>query len=1324
MISERNLAILMAAIMLSLPVTGCLGGPEAQEQIAVEDECEAPSIMEDCLLSEVRPQDCSLFEVYDNSMCREMIPPSQLDYGGASKIFHLGVEMDLLSPSFIGDGPEVWLVTPSLPDGLQIDAESGVISGTPRDLSPERVYTIVAYNQAGSTSIDLSIRITVEPPSSLSYQNNSVICTIGIICDTGKPMINGSLPMTWSSSPPLPEGIKLGYDGSIQGVATVEGSGNYNISVKNDGGSDTYEISITVLPQIPPSFTYQLSPVELRAGEQVYLAPNPSPILNLEWSAQPELPDGLNLDANGTITGSTSIVSGWESYQITASNSRGQSTTIIQIRVLQNPPSEIEYGATELLLRVGIPMEVISPLHTAGADTWTVSPPLPLGLTINSKSGNISGTPSSISERRAYTVTASNAGGHTTFEITLEVKIQAPYGIQWPSFEIALFVGEETHLSPTNEGPTIENWESEPPLPTGLSFMSDGTIVGQPEQRHDWTFHSIWANNSGGSLQQRIWISVLDIERDKLELTQGLGTVDYPGYASPVLPVGDAAFPIAVAGEDRVPVISGSHVGRGKMIGYGHESWVDLSSNDSALIFSLRAVEWVCGSNASVGLASGAGFDSFADELRSDGHSTVDAHPDDLGGIDCLIAEFWNGYDDADNQKLMQFILNGGGLIMGGHSWYWSYFNDNPAHDYPGNRISKTTGLLVSNNPTSKDVEFGWGHDTLMTLRNTLDALRHHVSGQDQISSQQAEAISMCLSPMVSFVPFDFPNFWGEMHEIVNQSGWTVIDAETGHEFGQDPLEDIFITIESGLVSIMPANLVTPHPSHQEFPGSVPQEAPRLTRNLTIDSNQTGLPAEFGPANPRAKILHTTGLYAPPGELVTLKLPGHLALSGVMVQVGAHDDELWHKEKIWRFPSIVRTYLIHNTTLEVSNAFGGPIFIASPPDSPIGQIWVEIEGAIEAPVYNYGQTSLAEWHDLRDNPAPWAEISSNQFILTVPSSEIRNLENPDELMEFWVQALEMEHDLYGYLPWPRIERAVFDIQISAGWMHSGYPFMAHLASADDAVDLDHLQSEGDWGMFHELGHNHQWNPSRLPGTTEATCNLASVYLMEELVGISGHSALTAEARDQRMGEYFQNGADITDWSVFTALDTYLIIKEEWGWSPITEALTVYYYLPDSEVPASDVEEYNAWVVYLSESTGYNLAPYHGAWGFPLTQSTAAQLLTYPVWVDDPIRGNYVVFDPILRNLTASSISESTVLVTWDVYDNGTDVEVTIFYGEVDHGQSETDWEYAQIAGTAVVGEEQYQLEGLDPSTTYYARLKSSNDNGDLWSDPITWTTSN
>ena len=296
-------------------------------------------------------------------------------------------------------------------------------------------------------------------------------------------------------------------------------------------------------------------------------------------------------------------------------------------------------------------------------------------------------------------------------------------------------------------------------------------------------------------------------------------------------------------------------------------------------------------------------------------------------------------------------------------------------------------------------------------------------------------------------------------------------------------------------------------------------------------------------------------------------MPHALVDSGVAVQVGIHDDTLWHKEKIWRFPSIVRTYLVTNTELVVGNAFGGPIFLASPPEAPLGSTWAEFSGAVEAPIYHHGATSHSDWLVIRNRSVPWAEISSDQFIMSVPSEDIRDLDDPSELMDFWVTALEMEHDLYGFAPWPRIERVAFDIQISAGWMHSGYPFMAHLVSAEEAVDLGHMESEGSWGMFHELGHNHQWNPSRLPGTTETTCNFASVHLMEDLVGRDmGHSAISLEQRHQRMDSYFQGEADISDWSVWTALDTYLIIKEEWGWAPITEALTIYYTLPPRKFP--------------------------------------------------------------------------------------------------------------------------------------------------------------
>ena len=77
-----------------------------------------------------------------------------------------------------------------------------------------------------------------------------------------------------------------------------------------------------------------------------------------------------------------------------------------------------------------------------------------------------------------------------------------------------------------------------------------------------------------------------------------------------------------------------------------------------------------------------------------------------------------------------------------------------------------------------------------------------------------------------------------------------------------------------------------------------------------------------------------------------------------------------------------------------------------------------------------GETSDFEWiYSEKDNPAPWAELVSNNFIMTVPSSEIRNLNNPSQLMNWWDRALEMEHELYGFEPWPRVERAVIDEDI-------------------------------------------------------------------------------------------------------------------------------------------------------------------------------------------------------------------------------------------------------------------------------------------------------
>ena len=169
-----------------------------------------------------------------------------------------------------------------------------------------------------------------------------------------------------------------------------------------------------------------------------------------------------------------------------------------------------------------------------------------------------------------------------------------------------------------------------------------------------------WANNTGGVAGLSIWIAIHDLAADQSELLRGMGQTNWGGWPSPVLPIGEWAFPIGFAEEgygSTIPVISASHVGRGKMLGYGHESWVD-GAGVKETEFSLRAVEWVCGQNADVGLAYGAGYDDFEDELQDEGHTVhLSVTPADLSGIDCLLDEFWNGHDDADNQNLIDFML-------------------------------------------------------------------------------------------------------------------------------------------------------------------------------------------------------------------------------------------------------------------------------------------------------------------------------------------------------------------------------------------------------------------------------------------------------------------------------------------------------------------------------------------------------------------------------------------------------------------------------------------------------------------------------------------
>ncbi|MBW2428015.1 MAG: putative Ig domain-containing protein, partial [Deltaproteobacteria bacterium] len=93
----------------------------------------------------------------------EMPPPSNLVYSENPVIYAVGVAILQNIPSSEGGQVESYRIDPALTSGLSLDSRTGIISGTPDEISALATYTVTASNIGGDTTVDLSITIADRP---------------------------------------------------------------------------------------------------------------------------------------------------------------------------------------------------------------------------------------------------------------------------------------------------------------------------------------------------------------------------------------------------------------------------------------------------------------------------------------------------------------------------------------------------------------------------------------------------------------------------------------------------------------------------------------------------------------------------------------------------------------------------------------------------------------------------------------------------------------------------------------------------------------------------------------------------------------------------------------------------------------------------------------------------------------------------------------------------------------------------------------------------------------------------------------------------------
>ena len=435
-----------------------------------------------------------------------------------------------------------------------------------------------------------------------------------------------------------------------------------------------------------------------------------------------------------------------------------------------------------------------------------------------------------------------------------------------------------------------------------------------------------------------------------------------------------------------------------------------------------------------------------------------------------------------------------------------------------------------------------------------------------------------------------------------------------------------------------PAGKFGAHPSAEVFPGAVRKDAPRITKTLSLkhtppDEAMLRLIQPLDYSNPFAPTLYSTALYAAPGEVVTVEIPAEFA-GKLGVQIGCHSDNLneWvaAKEDWRRMPLLVNSAKLESARTQISNPFGGLIFITCQTKAEAWHGSVTVSNAVTAPLFVLGQTTDEEWKTMVETTgAPWGEMATENIILMLPTSVLKKIQNPATRMAIWDRVIGATMDL-AQLPVPfyRAQRLVTDVHIGGGFMHSGYPIMVHhcpergMSTEDFISNPEQFTKPANggpnWGFFHEIGHNMQNNDWVFDGTTEVSVNLFSLYCFDKIAGgrDAAHEGVSNEFTRKSLGKFFAKVPDFKAWKSdpFLGLITFRLIQNDFGWELFKKSFRRYHALTDAERPTNDAQKRDFLVRYLSETAGRNFAPYFSAWGIPLTDGLKSGLARYPEWM--------------------------------------------------------------------------------------------------------------
>lgn len=381
-----------------------------------------------------------------------------------------------------------------------------------------------------------------------------------------------------------------------------------------------------------------------------------------------------------------------------------------------------------------------------------------------------------------------------------------------------------------------------------------------------------------------------------------------------------------------------------------------------------------------------------------------------------------------------------------------------------------------------------------LTACSQADALlSDNVYGINKVSSRHLGTVSRNLPETTNGGLARYPQYNKNLANATTEEKQAIL-AENKAIYDYDKIDKEGNLYKNGLAL---GKKLTKHSAAEGLYGSaLPEDAAACAKRIRITPHNIGN--------------NMTGLYAAPGEVVTIILNQKDAQRNMFVDIGQCNarqggNNIPVNKNFNRMPMLKTAMRLTETENYIGSPLGGPIYIRNEGGS-LDPYEITIIGAIEMPHYFHAFTSDSEWERLKTAPAPLFDMEVYPGIrFSMPASVIRDksAKQMQEISEFWYKAMCLSNKVSnGNWFKDHPVTMLFDTYIPAGAavaIVGADCCMLPINWAKSAMNYDSIYKSGAWGTLHEFNHHHQgWGADAGGEVTNNVINALTYMLYTDI----------------------------------------------------------------------------------------------------------------------------------------------------------------------------------------------------------------------------------